>query len=807
MWVGLEVAGKEFGLAWRRLWRRWTVTVLAIATLGLAMGASTAMFSVFYGLVEHPLPYPHARQLVWLQTASRSTHRPNPAGASILDILSYQRRTHALDAVAGFEEDTCTLLGSGAPQHILYTGIEGDFFRALGVAPELGRWLQPSDGQVSFPTVTVISNHVWQSYFGGDAHVLGKKIDVDGQWFTVAGVMPPGFDYPHGSQLWFSEVTVGIPADYRGWRHLSVFGRLKSGVTLAQAQQDLRAVTASLAAKYPKFDADVGLQVTSLASHVSGPVASELDLMMIGALLVLGLACANVGNLMLGAAVNRWPQIALQVSLGARRRRLFGQLFAEGLILALLSGAIGWAIAWGILPLIRYWQGAGLPQGPVIALNGAVVAFAAIITLLMALWFALAPAIELLRLHTGQSLLRESSLAPRRSLLAAILVVAEVAVTIILLVGAGLFWQSLQRLRHADPGFRPAHVLTFRAAILANNAQQKMARLPYFMRLNQQVRQMPGVAAVGMVSDLPMTTPVAFVNVAEAGTAAAAQQPDALPGAGELAALPGYFQAMGIPLRGRDFAPSDNEKSQPLVAILSRSIAHSVFGQQDPIGHSVVLKRAGFFSIARVIGVAGDVPSRMPGDGVAPAVYLPLQRLAVAIMSTAVLARGNPEQLLPAIRRASAQINPQVALFEVGTMSHRLSRVMAPVTYRTNLLGLMAILALFLAAAGLYGVLAHSVVQRRHDIGVRMALGADPRQVRSAILGESLRLIVVGVVVGLLISWWLSGSIQPLLADSRAGGWPWIAVPILVIVVGLLATLIPAQRAARIDPAITLRHE
>ncbi|TAN22019.1 MAG: FtsX-like permease family protein [Acidobacteria bacterium] len=807
MRVGLEVAGKEFGLAWRRLWRRWTVTVLAIATLGLAMGASTAMFSVFYGLVEHPLPLPEARQLVWLQTDSRSTRQINPAGASILDILSYQRRTRALSAVAGFEEDTCTLLGSGAPQHILYTGIEGDFFRALGVAPALGRWLQPSDGAVSFPTVTVISHHVWQMDFGGDPQVLGKKIDVDGLWYSVVGVMPPGFDYPHGSQLWFSEVTIGIPANYRGWRHLSLFGRLKPGVTLAQGRQDLSAVAASLAAKYPKYDGDVGLQVTSLASHVSGPVASELDLMMIGALLVLGLACANVGNLMLGAAVNRWPQIALQVSLGARRRRLFGQLFAEGLTLALLASALGWVIAWGILPLIRYWQGAGLPQGPAIALNGVVVVFAGVITLLMALWFALAPAIELLRLHLGQSLLRDSSPAPRRSPLPAILVVAEVAVTVILLVGAGLFWQSLQRLRHANPGFQPAHVLTFRAAILANNPQQKMARLPYFTRLNQQVRQMPGVAAVGMVSNLPMTTPIAFVNVAEAGTTAASQQPDVLPGAGELAALPGYFQAMGIPLRGRDFVPSDNAKSQPLVAILSASIAHSVFGQQDPIGRPVVLKRAGFGSTARVIGVAGDVPSHLPGDGVAPTVYLPLPRLAVTIMSTAVLARGNPNQLLPAIRRASAQINPQVALFEAATMSQRLSRIMAPVTYRTNLLGLLAILALCLAAAGLYGVLAHGVMQRQHDIGIRMALGADPRRVRHAILAESLRLIGIGAVVGLLISWWLSSSVQPLLAGSRSGGWPWIAVPVLVMIVGLLATLIPAQRAARIDPAITLRHE
>ncbi|MGH9484701.1 MAG: ABC transporter permease, partial [Terriglobales bacterium] len=447
MRVGFEVTGTEFGLAWRRLRKRWTITVLAVVTLALAMGASTVMFSVSYGLVQHPLPFPRAQRLVWLQSDTASTGRIDPAGLSVPDVLDYRVRTHALEHVAAFEVSSSTMVGRGQPEHVRFAEVSGDFFPALAVPPLLGRSLTRQDEIPSFPRTAVLSYGLWLQKYAANPAVIGRSIDLDHRLLTVVGVMPAGFRYPSRVRIWLPEPMASSPLPYRYWRHVSAIARLRPGVTLVAAQKDMTAIASALAREYPKDDSDVGIKLTSMADHVAGPLAPSVDLMMAGVLLVLALACANVGNLLLGAAITRWPEIALQVSLGARRRRLFGQLLAEGLLLAGLAGAGGWLLAWGAMPLVRHLQGTALPQMADIGLDPAVVAFAVGLTVMMALWFALAPAIELLHPHAGRQLVHSAGNTRRRSRLPGVLVVVEVAITVVLLLGAGLFWQTLRRQR------------------------------------------------------------------------------------------------------------------------------------------------------------------------------------------------------------------------------------------------------------------------------------------------------------------------------------------------------------------------
>ncbi|MGH9486193.1 MAG: ADOP family duplicated permease [Terriglobales bacterium] len=808
MGFGGEVALRELARAGRRLRRRWPITALAVITLGLAMGANTAMFSVFYGMVAHPLPFPHPNRLVWLQTTNLRSGAINSTGFSTPDVDSYRNLTRELRHMAAYETLSETVLGHGRPMHISYTGVSGDFFAALGIKPLLGRTLNRQDEVPRERDHAVLSYGFWKAEFGGDPHALGRTLDLDDKPITIIGVMPQGFDYPPGVEIWENQPMESNPYQNRSWRYLSVFARLAPGATLAGAQAEMSALARRMARQYPGDDANVGVKVSSMAAQVAGPMAPTLDLMMIGALLVLVLACANVGNLMLGTAVARWRELALEISLGANRKRLVGQLLAEGGILALLSGAVGWLIALAVVPGARALRSASLPYLAQVKLNPAVLGFAAVVTVLAALWFALAPAWELLRPQAARNLFRAASPVPPRSRLPSVLVVAEVGVTVVLLAGASLFWQSLRRLEAVPSGFSTDHVLTLRASLLYYTQAELDRKEVFFMRLNQSLKQLPGVLASGMTSQMPYQPPTAWVGVAAAGSAQAAAPGARPPRAEFLASLPGYFAAMGMRLQGHDFGPGDNgAKAQPVV-IINQSLAHTLFPGQDALGKSLVYTW-GSPATARIIGISADVALHRPGGELAPDLFVPLGQSYRDNMTIVLHVRGDPYAMLPAVRRAMAQLDPQVPVYRIATNGERLAAVTAPVRYRAHLLAGMALLALCLAVAGIYGVLAQAVAQRRREIGIRMALGASALQMGGAVLWQSLRLIAGGVAAGLLISWWLHGSLRHLLfaAAAASNAWTWVGVPVLVLVVGLLASGVPARRAARVDPVALLRVE
>ncbi|MGH9477417.1 MAG: ADOP family duplicated permease [Terriglobales bacterium] len=805
MWQAGEAAGQELMRAARRLLRRRTTAALVVVILGLAMGVSTAMFSVFDTLVLHPLPFPGAQRLVWLQTTNLRTGAVLPSGFSVPDYQDLRAQAHLLRHVAGYYSQTATLIGRGAPVHLRYSNVTGEFFPALGVKPLLGLMLERGGEARRKGIAAEISYGLWRQYFGGDPEVTRRQLDLDSELVAIAGVMPKGFAYPAGIDVWI--YSPGSSVQRRDWRYLSVFARLTPGATLRGAQQQASAVAARLAQAYPTDDNNIGIRISPMGAQVAGAAAGTMDLMMIGALLVLLLACANAGNLLLGAAVARWPEIALQMALGASRKRLWGQLLAEGVILAALAGAVGWGLAAAGMPVIRHLQAPSLPALAQVQLNGRVLGFGMLVALAVALWFAVAPGWELLRAGSGVQPARSLGRQPRRTPLAPVLMVAEVAVTVMLLLGAGLFWQSLRRLEAISPGFDPHNVLTFRTALLFTSDAELKAKEGYFEKLNEALQHLPGVTAAGMVSQLPYVRTTAYPSVAAAGSAAAQAPGNQSPQAGLLAVLPDYFQAMGMPVRGRSFSARDGQAGADPVVIISDGVAQALFPHGGALGRSLVMFW-GRRQTLRIVGITAPVGASRPGDPSARNLFVPLETSIRNSMSAVVRVRAkDPMALLPAIRRASAALDPQVALWNVATLEQRLDAANAPPRYRANLLGVLGLLALALAGAGLYGVLAHNVAQQRREIGVRMALGASTQQVAAEVMRASLRLIGAGITAGLLLAWWLRGSVEHLLYGSVGGaGWMWVGVPVVVVVVGLVATLAPARRAARVDPVIALRE-
>ncbi|HEY8055825.1 MAG TPA: ABC transporter permease [Terriglobales bacterium] len=805
MWSAGEATARGLGWALRRMKRRWAVMLMAVVTLGLAMGASTAMFSVFNQLVVNPLPFDQSRQLVWLQPSSLRTGAVQGSGFSIPDFLDLRAQSHSLQPMAAYFSNVATLVGQGAPQHVDYAIVSGDFFAALRVPAALGRTFNRADEEPSIPQTAILSQGLWRTRFGGDASVLGRNLDLDNRLLTIVGVMPAGFDFPRGTELWLPKPLASDPVQVRSWRFLSAFARLGPGQSLGGAQKEMDAISLRLAQAYPKSNSDHGIHLEPLDQWVAGPIAVTLEIMMAAVLLLLCLACVNVGNLLLGESVGRRREMALQASLGAGRRHLLGQLLLEGLVLAGMAAAVGWGLAGLVVPLVRSVHPASLPQLAQVRLNGWVLGFSALVTLLTAVWFGLAPAWELLRPSSMQSLHRSSGPQAARSRMPNGLVMAEVASTVVLMIASGLFWQSLRQLQHTNPGYRTDHVLTFRVSLLFNSTAELEAGFPYFARLNQRLQQLPGVRAAGLVSELPYMPAQGHGAVSAADNAAQLALPqDERPQADLLAVLPGYFAAAGIQLQGRGFVAADNQADGPRVAIVSAHLAQRLFPGRPALEQGIVVE--GRKAPYQIVGIAADIGQRGPGTTAADDLYLPLEQSHRGEMSAAVWTQGDPKSLLPAIRRISGEINPQVPVYEVSTLGQRWSDVTLPERYRTRLLLAMAVLALLLATAGLYGVLAHSVAQRRQEIGIRMALGASAAQVWGRVVGQSLRMILTGTAVGLLAAWWLRNSLHHLLHAAALGEfWMWIGVPLLVIGVGMAAAVIPARRAARVDPVTTLR--
>ncbi len=797
-------------------------TAVAVLTLALGIAANTALFSIVNGVLLNPLPFSHPEQLVALHES-----KPNFEQGSISypNFLDWQSANHSFSSMAIARAYSFTLTGAGDAERVSARFISADFFRQLGVNAVIGRTFAAGEDRIGAAPLALISAGLWQRKFASAPDVLGKSMTLDGKAYTVVGVIPASFRLrlPNFQD---SEVYVPIgqwtnpllPSRAAGLG-IHGIGRLKPGVTLQQAQADMDAITRSLAATFPDADKGVGATLIPLKQQMVGNVQPVLLVLLAAVVFVLLIACVNVANLLLARSSERSREFAVRAALGASRPRVVRQLLAESVLLAIAGGALGLLLAaWGTHAALRLLP-ATLPRAEQITLDARVLLFTLVISLLAALFFGLAPALKMSRPDLHDTLKqggRGASGAQHRA--QGIFVVVELALALVLLVGAGLLIRSLMRLWTLDPGFNPRNVLSFGLSLPPSSQTASPDALrAEFRQLHDALKSTPGVQSASFTwGAFPLggDDEQLFWPEGQPKPTAAGEMNWAI----DYIVGPEYRQVMGISLqRGRFFTPQDDEHS-PLVVVVDDVFAQKYFPHQDPIGKRIHLDN---FEgrLAEIVGVVGHVRQwGLDADdtqSLRAQFYLPCMQVPDAFMrltptGTVVLVRaaGPVSGVLDAIRHTSAAISREQVIFGVQTMDEIVSDSLAPRRFSMILLGCFAALALLLAAIGIYGVISYVVGQRTHEMGIRMAMGACPHDILKLILGDGGKLAIIGVAVGLASA----AGLTRLMASQLYGvgatdALTFTAVAALLTVVALAACYLPARRATKVDPLLALRDE
>jgi putative ABC transport system permease protein len=793
----------RYGL--RSLWKRPGFTVVALITLALGIGANTAIFSLINAVLIRPLPFREPDRLVWSWGNIRNGS--NRASVSPLDYLDYRQQNRSFEEFAAMISVplSANLTGGGEPQRLTAAGVTGNFFQALGVQPALGRTLMLENENTGRDQVAVLSYGLWQKRFGGDPGIINQRIALDGKSFEVLGVMPRDFDFPATTEVWVPlnfDVQPGLKQ--RKAHFLRPVGRLKAGVSLAQAQADTDAVARRLEATYPDTNTGWNLRLVSLREQIVGNIRSTLYILLGAVGLVLLIACANVANLLLAHAASRRKEIALRTALGAGRLRIARQMITESVILALLGGALGTLLAiWGVQALIAL-SGDNIPATAHVKIDLTVLLFTLVTSVLTGLLFGLAPALRTMRLSLSETLKeggRSGSESGQRNRTRSLLVIFECAVAVMLLVGAGLLIRSLVRLQSTNPGFDSSNVLTIRIDLPDQKYATPESRSNFWEQFESRVGALPGVESVGLVSELPLSgQPNDMPYTVEGRPADAANQgfDDDFRRVSQ-----DYFRTLRIPfLRGRNFTPQEVRDSAK-VLVISESLAAQTFPNEEPLGKRLVM---GFRNEPfEIVGIVGDVRHRSLAQTPLPTMYMPALESGENVV---IRAQNDTSSIAAAVRREIAVIDPNQPIATVRTMNEWLGLAVAAPRYRTGLFGLFAGLALLLSAVGIYGVMSYSVGQRTHEIGVRMALGARQLDVLKLVVRQGMGLVFVGLGIGLIGATALTRIISSLLFDvGTRDPATFTGVSILLAAVAFIACYVPAWRATKVDPLVALRYE
>ncbi|HEY6321389.1 MAG TPA: ABC transporter permease [Thermoanaerobaculia bacterium] len=795
----------------RSLLRNPGVVAPALITLALGIGANTAIFSVVNGVLLRPLPFPRPEQLVVVvESAPKLGYRE--MGGSPPNFHDWRRLNQVFASLDAVRRRRLTLTGAGAePQALAGAAVTGDFFRTLGVQPLAGRLLQPADDRPGAEGVVVLGADLWQQRFGGDPGILQRPITIDGRPHTVVGIAPSSLQYPRGSRLWVP-LALDYAKERRGAHYLHVLGRMRPGVSLARAQADMSALAGRLERQYPAEDAGWGVVLMRLQDLTVEDIRPVLAMLQLAVWVVLLIGCANVANLLLARMGAREREIAVRAALGAGRRRLARQIVAESVILFAAGGALGLLVAlWGTRSLIALDPDA-IPRSEAIGIDARVLAYTLLVSVATGVVCGLVPALTATR-GPLYGALRQGSRAisgGRRGRLArSVLVLGEVALALTLLVGAGLLIRSFGRLQAVDPGFEPQGVIAASLALPESRYPDPARQGAFFQRALDRIGALPGVEHAAATDWLPLAEGSQFVNVVpEGGSPGAAGEDHS--GHGSLVS-PDYFAAMKIPLlEGRSFDQRDDLRSPP-VTIVSRFAAARLWPGRDALGRRVTFGRLPTRPEAQwwqVIGVVGNVRDTDLAREPQIEIYVPQRQISAARSALVVRTAGDPRRLIGPIRRAIQQLDPELALDKVQTLEHVVSSTLAENRVKTSLLGLFAALALALAAVGVYGLVSHSVGERAHEIGIRMALGAQRGQVVRMIVRQGMKLVAAGLVLGLAgayaFSRLLAGQLYEVgIADPSTYG----AVPLVLAAIALLANWLPARRATGGDALAALRHE
>ena len=813
----IENLWRDLRYALRMLGKNPGFTVVIVLTLALSIGANSAIFSVIDGVLLRPLPYPDADRIVriFFHSANYAKFPLNP-----FDFRDFRARNRSFESLAGFTRGDLQLSGTGQPERFAGFQVTAGFFRVLGLHVARGREFNINDEIEGNGRLVILSDRLWRSKFAADPHILGRKIVLDAQPFTVAGVMPPGTEHPgneyhglaHGEtvDLWWPFTFRGNPAQ-RGSHYLEVIGRVKKGVTPARAQAEMNALIAQLAREHP--DALAGWQalVIPLYQEIVGP-SRRLLLVLLGAVgLVLLIACANAANLLLAKATARQREIAVRAALGAGRARLVQQMLTESLLVALLGGGLAVAIAVvGVKALVALLP-AGFPRAATIHVNTAVFAFTLLIALATGVLFGLAPALQAAHTDPQQGLRdggRSATSGGRHLRLRSLLVVGEVSLACVLLIGAGLMLRSFVNLLRTDPGFRPEHLLTASIS-LPDEKYKPLETIRFYDRLLANLNSVAGIRAAGVGTDLPWTGYDDNVGgfTIEGKKPAANEEYHAR----YHVASPDYFRAMGIPLiRGRFFSADDKIDAR-LALIVNESMARRYWPNEDALGKRITFddapKEKDWMTI---VGIVGDVKDKPDSRAAEMALWWPITQTPVSIntMSIAVRGSSDPALLVNGLREAVRGMDPSLAVADIRAMDQIADANVSTPRFALFLVALFAGLALTLAAIGMYGAISYSVSQRTHEFGLRMALGAKQWDVQRLVLRQGVRLALFGVLLGLAGALALGRVLWSLLYEvSVVDPLTFTSVTIVAIVIAALACYLPAHRATAADPMRALRSE
>jgi predicted permease len=807
-WPSIEdlVADLRYGL--RTLGKNFGFTAIAVLTLALGIGANTAIFSVVNAVLLRPLPFQNADRLVRAFGKSPIT---DTSDVSPADFLDYRAQNHVFDHFEGIIDGNTifNLAGRDNAAQVKGAVVTSGFLHALGVQPLLGRTFVAADEGVSNPQVVVLGRRLWQERFGSDPGAVGQSLDLDGSRMTIVGVLRE--DVPL-----FSDADLWIPAPFevtgmtsRPSRFLRVIGVLKTGTTISQAQAELDTIALRLGKQYPDSNTGWSIRLVPLQTALVGDARAALLILLGAVALVLLIACANVASLLLARNTSRTREIAIRAALGAGRLRLVRQMLTESVLLALAGGAAGIVLAfWGV-ELLRTLGPENLPRLSEVSVSGTVLAFTGGVAILTGILLGLGPALQASHRDTTQSLKEGGAAGQSKSKHRAhnVLVVAEVALSLVVLIASGLLLNSFWRLMHVNPGFDPSNIVTAQISVTSPALKAEFQRRAFFDKLQDRLGSTPKVESVGFVSELPLSGQAndTYVTIGEHAPVSPADRPDA-----DIRIVAGnYFQVMRIPLlRGREFTIRDTTDSS-LTVLINEPFAKRFFGDEDPIGkHLKIFEGKPEFVTREIVGVVGGIKHFTLQEALRPAMFLPYAQNPALRMNVVVRAAGNPLAIASAIRTTVGSIDPDEATSAFRTLGEIVSTSAAGDRFNVFLLGAFGGTALLLTAAGIFGVLSYVVTQRTREIGLRMALGAQRRNILGAIVGRGMFLVLIGIGIGLAVAFaftrWMSSF---LFAVKPTDALTFVAVSGLLATAGLLACYLPARRAMRVDPMVTLRSE
>jgi len=814
----LDNIGRDVRFALRQLRKSPGFTSVALLTLALGIGATTALFSVVDAVMLKPLPFPTAGRLVQVESVLVGSRRGG--AASYLDFLDWRARNHVLDGMAAYRTGDYTLIGPHEPEHLQGAAVSAQLFSVLGVTPALGRsFLAEEDNPAAAggTDAAILSYGLWQRDFASDRTVLGRVLQLGDQRFTVVGVMPPRFQFPIQAEpieLW---TTLAVDAKggadamtaQRGAHYLDVVALLKPGVTVQQAQAELADIASALNKEHPENHPRT-MRVEPELQVLTGDLRTPMFVLLGGVGCVLLIVCANLANLLLARATGRRREMAVRIALGASRGRVLCQLLAESLVLGLLGGALGLGLAVLSFGLLVRLMPADIPRLDSIGLDLRLVAFSFLVSLAASVLFGLAPALQASKVSLTESLKKSGRGAggADKGRLRSVLVVSEVALSVILLLGAVLLLRSFVHVAQVNPGFNPDHVLTFE---LDSPAGAGSAQFPVFFRQAvARIGSVPGVLSASAAASLPLTGDHMRLSLESE------DQPMAL-GSRPLANFnvvePGFFRTLGTAFEsGRDFTAGDTFASTPVV-VVNRALARTFFPNQNPIGKHV---RPGIGNgygkdgppMREIVGVVEDVKQRGPAVEAAPEVYAPLAQCPFDTMFVVARTASDPASIVKAARQQIAALDKDLPIYHVKTFDQYFADAVAGPRFNSFLMAVFAALAVLLACLGVYGVVAYAVLQRTHEIGIRMALGASGGNVVRSVLHRGAVLALIGVGIGLAASFPLAHLVASMLFGVRANDpVTFAATAFALLSIALLASYIPARRAARVNPMVALRSE